>query len=800
MSMSMSMSMSKTLPVELEPRHLVSYQNHVAADVRRLTLVGTGKIRGQIGPPPSLWSRSQCLGDRPQQPIVLRPQVFVMKTLLHISLLLWAWATQAQTVLYVATNGNDGWTGHVANPNTARTDGPLATLEGARNILRGLKSASTLTNGATVLVRGGNYYRTNTFNLEARDSGISSNAPIVYRAYPGEKPALIGGLPITNFVRWKGEILKSDVGAQGFKGVYFRQLFCDNKRQPLARYPNRNPEHPVTGGWAYADGKWVTIWTTVPGEDKHSLRFKPADARTWAHPEEGEVFVFPRYNWWNNIVRIKEINSEQRLVTLASDCSYAIRPGDRYYVQNLIEELDAPGEWYLDKRTWTLYLWPPIPHLGTTVCAPVIRTILNLGPGAAHVGFRGFTLECCAGTAIRMEAATNCWIAESIIRNVGDANGSGVAIAGGFHNGVTGCDISETGSNGVDISGGDQKTLTGSENYADNNHIHSTGVFFKQSAGVAVSGVGAIVSHNLIHDTPRMGILFWGNRHIIEFNHVHHVNLETQDSGIIYTGGRDWIGGRGCVIRYNFFHDSLGYGQRPDGTWESPHNTVGIYLDDNAGGVDVIGNIVARCPLNLINVHNGRDNLIENNILVDGPSHQVIYTGWTGTDPSWANFLPQMVKGYESVKNAPAWKSMRNMNLHPTNAVLGDGTIMAGNVFRRNILSYSAPEALLWSFSRVNLDHYVSDSNLVYHSKAPKIETSGTKGRTVTVTWTNWQALGFDQHSVLADPLFVSATKDDYRIRPGSPALQMGFLPIPIERIGQYPSSLRAELSAAPVR
>ena len=211
--------------------------------------------------------------------------------------------------------------------------------------------------------------------------------------------------------------------------------------------------------------------------------------------------------------------------------------------------------------------------------------------------------------------------------------------------------------------------------------------------------------------------------------------------------------------------------------------------------MDIIGNIVARCPANLIHVHNGRDNLIENNVLVDSPSHQVDYNGWTSAASSWTNLLPQMIKGYESVMNEQVWKSMRNMNLHPTNAVFGDGTIMSGNVFRKNILSYSAPEALLWTFSNVNLNHFISDSNLVYHSKSPVIATHNINAKLVALTWDNWQKLGFDQHSVLADPLFVDATKDDYRLRPGSPALQIGFLPIPIDKAGQYSNSLRSSHS-----
>ena len=94
-------------------------------------------------------------------------------------------------------------------------------------------------------------------------------------------------------------------------------------------------------------------------ENHRTFRYKEKDARQWSHPEEGEVFVFPFYNYWNNILPIASIDRQKREITLAGDASYPIRPGDRYYVRNLLEELDTPGEWYLDRKTETLYFWPP---------------------------------------------------------------------------------------------------------------------------------------------------------------------------------------------------------------------------------------------------------------------------------------------------------------------------------------------------------------------------------------------------------------------------------------------------------
>ena len=840
--------------------------------------------------------------------------------------------------LFVAPDGSN------TNPGTRSQ--PFKTLEAARDAARKLAGPKT------VFVRGGAYELERTLQLNSQDSGVT------WRAYQNEKPVLIGGRQITGFTNQTGNIRK----APGIPGVYFRQLFCGSQRQHLARYPNFDVANLAGGGWAYAAGKLAPMYSDIPGESKRTLHFKPADARQWSRPTDGEVFVFPRFNWWNNIVPIQSVDPATQTITLASDCSYAIRPGDRYYVQNIFEELDAPGEWYLDKQDWTLYFWSPPALANQPVYAPTLRTILNIGPGTKDVIFRGFTFECCEGIGITLSDTTNCLIAASVIRNVGDYLGDGVAISGGTSNGVVGCDISEIGRAGIAITGGDRITLTPAGNFADNNYIHHVGVFYKQGVGIWLAGCGNRAAHNYIHDGPRFGIEFTGNNLLIEYNHIRHMDLETEDTGAVYTGGRDWIGSRGTVIRYNYFHDMLGYGHDNQGVWHSPYFAWGIYLDDNTGGVDVIGNIVARCPTAGLHLHNGRDNRIENNLFIDNGQSQVEYNGWTSESRMWKEHFPTMIKGYESVAHQPAWRNMRNMQTHPKDAILPEGLIMSGNTLTRNIFYYTDPAANLYHFSNVAFKSNAADSNLVWHCGRPiatgqfkagkvistnllanpsfevgpsnalptawiwqaqpspsckatvtdaiaaegrrslKIEGVAVKNATGVPPWpvivsanvaaqpghtylltakmkaekagthvelmiqsylanvyfwckstaanvgTDWkeyeltfklpakgeqnyreqmravcarfdlsggtgtlwvdavrlveveaqdewqslQSLGFDQHSLVADPQFDNVAQADYRLGRTSPAFKLGFQPIPIEKIGPYKSELRA--------
>ncbi|MBT4820568.1 MAG: hypothetical protein HON70_32970, partial [Lentisphaerae bacterium] len=135
---------------------------------------------------------------------------------------------------HVSPQGDDTWSGALANANAAATDGPFATLARARDEIRKLKAEGTLTEPVNVLIGEGNYELPHTLTLGAEDSG-TADAPIVYRAYRKEKPTVVGGKTVTGWQPHKGEIVMADVEAQGFKDITFRQLFFDGKRQILAR-------------------------------------------------------------------------------------------------------------------------------------------------------------------------------------------------------------------------------------------------------------------------------------------------------------------------------------------------------------------------------------------------------------------------------------------------------------------------------------------------------------------------------------------------------------------------------------
>ncbi|CAN5893511.1 hypothetical protein BH11VER1_BH11VER1_01450 [soil metagenome] len=643
-----------------------------------------------------------------------------MKRLLLLPLLT---ASLYATDWYVAPNGNDDWTGRLPKPNADMTDGPFATLFKARDTIRPLPGART------VQLRTGVYELPYGLEFSAEDSG-SVDAPVVWQAYENEKPVLIAGRSITGWKPWKDGILRADVGTQGFKGIAFKQLLFNGQRQILARYPNFDPKNPYGGGWAYADGVMSPMYVDKEGENNHTLKIKKSDWRKWARTDEVEVFVFPRYNWWNDILSVKSSDAASRTITTAADASFAMRANDRFYFQGALEELDAPGEWYLDRKTWTLYFKPPTPLEGATVYAPTANSILSITGGAKYITLRGLTFECSEGWAVSIYESSHNRIIGCSVRNVGGFDGCGIVVQEGADNGIIGCDISYIGRDGVSLGGGDRAALTDAKNFVDNCYIHHTGVFYKQGVAIALSGVGQRVSHCLIHDTPRFAIEFTGNNHVLEYNHMRHIALETEDVGATYCGGRDWISPRGSVIRYNFIHDVLGYGW--NGKWTSPYLAWGIYLDDNSGGVDIIGNIVARCGRALMNGHSARDTRVENNIFVEGGLRQWEFNGWTTKHPFWIEHLPTMMKGYESVAQLPAWKSMRGMEVPPDKIADAEGRVMSGNVFTKNIIAWKNDGAHALNVDAFNPERNHFDHNLYWHHGKPMLTGIRKPGKAIT--------------------------------------------------------------------
>ncbi len=339
---------------------------------------------------------------------------------------------------------------------------------------------------------------------------------------------------------------------------------------------------------------------------------------------------------------------------------------------NALEELDAPGEWYLDRTRKKLYYYPQGDLARSEIVLATLPDALVKIHGAKHVKFVGLRLEYGHGDGLVARDVEHVALFGCVVANLA---GGGVSLDGA-NCAVRGCDLFNLGRSGIDLNGGDRRTLTPGRNVADNNHIHHYGIFQRTyAAGIGVNGCGHIVSNNCIHDAPHNAVLYGGNDHRFERNEVYRVVLETGDAGAFYTG-RDWTS-QGNLLRNNYIHD-LGGGDAHQ------VNTMGMYFDDCDCGDTIVGNVFCRAG-RAIMIGGGRDNPVLNNLVVDCPiglhidSRGMTWMQWNNpADESWC--LEEKAKQLHYTE--PPW-STRYPRL--ANIMNDSPREPLGNTVRRNV-------------------------------------------------------------------------------------------------------------------
>jgi hypothetical protein len=536
-------------------------------------------------------------------------------------------------VFAVAPQGSDAAPGTVARP--------FATLERAREAIRQLKSTAGLpAGGVQVLVRGGIHPVTKTFRLETGDSG-TSNAPIRYTAYPGEKPLLRGGVRLTRFervsdpailnrlpVESRGAVWQTNLRAHGvtnliplrlggfssglgFKTHPAHELFIDGQAQQLARWPNQG----------FVETANVVGTNDLKGYDRSGNKsgvfvYEGERPARWAAEKIILLYGYWFWDWADSYERVAAIDPAQHHITLAPPFhSYGYRKGAPYYALNLLCELDQPGEWYLDHDTAILYFYPSKPPAGSVVEFSNFAGPMAQLDEVSHVAFEGLTWELGAGDGVLVKAGENCRFLGCTVRHLA---GNGIEIAGGRAHGLLACDIHSLGRGGVKLSGGSRKTLEPGGHFVENCHIHDLSrIDHTYTPAVIVDGVGQRVSHNRMHHIGSSAIRLGGDEHLVELNEIDHVVLESDDQG-----GADMFGNptfRGNVYRHNFWHH---IGTRW-GTGGQPHlGQAGIRLDDAISGVLIYGNVFYRAASGAqgfggVQIHGGKDNILDNNLFVD---------------------------------------------------------------------------------------------------------------------------------------------------------------------------------------
>jgi len=679
----------------------------------------------------------------------------------------------AQTRLYIATNGNDAWSGTRPAPNRAKTDGPFATLERARDAIRAVKQANRFpARGVIVELRGGTYFLTQTFKLNKEDSG-TERGPVVYRARKGELVRLLAGKRVSGFApvtdpavlkrlapEAKGNLLQADLRAQGITdygkiepygfrwprhpAAALQLFFAPLKQSPSAalqgRAPNRARRALVRGA-AMTLARWPNEGWARTGEipDKRGARttwrYEGNRPERWVNEPDGWFHGYWNADYHSHYLGIEKIDVQNRTLTAGpefkDDWKARCVKGQRYYALNLLPELDRPGEYYLERSTGILYFWPPSPIAEGEALVSMGYNVVRL-KDTEYVVLDRLTMALARSDLVRIYGGAHNRVIGCTFRNGGrDA----VRIRGGRDNGVAGCDIYGLGGGGIRLEGGNRKTLDPAGHFALNNHIHHT------KGGIGIAGVGNRISHNLIHNLPHGALGLTGNDHLIEFNEIHNVCHQVGDGGAFYSG-RDWTR-RGNVIRHNFFHHVEGSGR---------FGANGVYIDDEASGFWVLGNVFYKVTRAAF-IGGGRDNIVRNNIFVE-------------CEPA----LHVDDRGYRNRKKLPPdgrnelWDRLMAMP------------------YKKPPWSTRCPKLALLPDKQ---NPWLPEGNIITHNIC-------WNGRWAEISKNARQYLKLENNLLEQDPLFADAAKMDFRLRRNSPAWRIGFKPIPFEKIGLVKHANRA--------
>ncbi len=673
------------------------------------------------------------------------------------------------TTFHVAPDGNDRWTGRLERPNAEETDGPLRSLAGARDAVRRLKREGPLVEPAHVVFADGVYPFLGTVTFTADDSGTEA-CPIVYKAAPGATPVFSGGKRITGFQAGEGGVWQVHIPEAAAGDWTFEQLWVDGRRATRARSPNRfyyyTPESVAYG---------VDPATGEPGViDRRAFRARRKDITPLLNVPEaelGNVTVVVYHSWEASRCRVAHIDSEANNVFITHPMPWPFnRWGERqrYHLENFRAAIDAPGEWFLDPDGTLYYMPRPGEDMATTeVIAPAgaqpfIEFAGELAPGrpVEHITLCGLAFRhgqyllpanghgdpqaaVTIPAAIMADGAQHIAIERCEVGHVGTY---GIW----FHRSCRDCRVQQTllhdlGAGGMKIGVGWRADLADPANHTshivlDNNIVHGGGRIFPGAVGVWIGHSGDNrITHNDISDLFYTGISVgwtWGyrdtisKRNTVDFNRIHHIG-----QGVLSDMGGVYTLGdsEGTTVSNNVIHHVYSYDRYGRGGW-------GLYNDEGTTRIRMENNLVYNTKTGSYHQHYGKENLIRNNVLVNSMDGQI---------------QRSRVEDHTTV------------------------------ILERNIVYWT--EGPLFSRPHMENKDTVFRSNLYW-------KTSGEPVRFHDWTLQQWQALGKDEGSIVADPQFVDPENFDFRLRPGSPAAKIGFEQFDYSRAGLYGDTSWANL------
>ncbi len=503
----------------------------------------------------------------------------------------------AATEIHITPSGDD------ANPGT--TEQPVKTLQGAQVHVRSLIGKG-LKDSVDVVFAAGNYVMTAPLELRPEDSG-TKDFPITWRASPGAKVICSGGLEIPQkWTKGEGGIWNVDIKGTDPEDWNFRLLFVDGKRATRARFPNADEKNP----FLYATG----------GNLDHAVINPALVKESWGRAKDAQINIVPQWRFFNQWNTVTKVDTKTGRIDIADSERHAkIIPGNWFWIEGVKEELDQPGEWFLDTEARRLHYMPAagVDPNKLTIVAPVLNRLVNVvgdvnaGTHVEHVHFDGiqfrntsFTLghieaRVHTDTAIMFQNTLDCSVRNCLFENIG-----GYALwlhLDSRRNKFDRNTVRESGGGGVLMTGArlsymdDSKIYTPGEaaakvapilNEVTRNTVEHCGKIRYYGGGVHLDSrpfsmsmePGNLISHNYFNDLSRNGVFAFRNQggSVVEYNHIHNAMQTTIDGACIHFATMNHLNAPNFILN-NWLYDAWGYEQTPKGPKRKLGN--GIFLD-----------------------------------------------------------------------------------------------------------------------------------------------------------------------------------------------------------------------------
>ncbi|MGJ8592740.1 MAG: right-handed parallel beta-helix repeat-containing protein [Aquaticitalea sp.] len=698
--------------------------------------------------------------------------------------------SESNADFFVSIKGSDKWSGTLESPNAEGTDGPFATLEQAKNAVREFKKNNS--KDIVVLIRDGFYQLSKTVVFGLEDSG-KDEFTITYAAYPSEKPIFSSGKQINAWEKVTNELPGLPDAAKGHIMVAnvsdkFLTLYDEEGMLPRAQ----------SAGIITGDGK--------NGRDR--LQFPDGFIKNWSNATDVEIKVRPHHAWIVNMLPLKSVNEKTNTATTSIDATYAMNrlhflpKTENAWVENVLEALDEEGEWVLNTKEGKVYLWP---RNESTVYAPQLLELIRVEGKinekkatdipVRNLHFKGLTFKHGerytltpedaglqhdwdmydkVNALVRFRGTENCIIEQSHFLHSG--SGAIRVDLHGMNNTISSNHIEHMGGAGIVLAGyGPGTKNVNKKNTVFNNNIHHIGEIYWHSPGIFLwqSGENKI-ANNLIHHTDYTAIILSGcmtdffakkgngrellrtlrryelpefskdvtledvlpylhtKDNVIEYNEIHHSMQRLGDGNAIYIRGS----GKGNHIRRNYIHHMTA----------DMIMQAAIRTDGGQTGTFITENLIYKATSQ--GILTKLDNKVENNIV--------------------ANIIAPPRGYYLSVREGP----------------------LTGGTIKRNIFySLSASDTFIDELPpgkegssedrRGRVIARAKDADTDYNIYFCKPDVN--KG--LELLEKN-QKDGVDVHSKAVDPMFVDPENGDFRLQPGSPALEMGIVPLDLSKVG----------------